>query len=411
MIKAGRYTLDTPLRIRVGGVVLRGEGAGGTVLWGRGRTQQTAGLIQIQPEPASPVQPAGSNACADPRLPGTGFPITAPRIAVAAAHVPFGSCHIPLASAAGLAVGDAVVVRRVGNAAWHAELRIEHRGEDTHHDAERTIAAIDGDTITVDIGLPVAIDERWGGGEVFRFDDSGRISEVGVENLVGESDFDPSVTSTQLGNIDVANGPDDQPLATAGGYNAQIGNTNYVRTEGYVGFPHYSDQEHLWNFITVQNTADVWIRDCTALHFAMSAVQLGCGVKHATVQDCVSREPVSQIGGGRRFTFDCSGQLCLVQRCRSDMGRHSFVVEGANVCGPNVFLDCVATRPYGSSEPHSIGVGTLYDSVAASHWHSAIPPVAPAGCRSILWLGIARGCSSCRSRRMHRTSASVMSGW
>ena len=47
--------------------------------------------------------------------------------------------------------------------------------------------------VTVDIGLPLAVDARWGGGEVFCYDDSGRIREVGIENLCGESDFDPSV--------------------------------------------------------------------------------------------------------------------------------------------------------------------------------------------------------------------------
>ena len=53
-----------------------------------------------------------------------------------------------------------------------------------------------------------------------------------------------------------------------------------------------------------------------------------------------------------------------MQRCTSDQGRHSFVLGG--LVGPNVFHDCVATRPYGSSEPHgSLIVGTLYDCVRA----------------------------------------------
>jgi len=42
------------------------------------------------------------------------------------------------------------------------------------------------------------------------------------------------------------------------------------------------------------------------------------------------------------------------------------VLGGTATCGPNVFLDCVATRPYGSSEPHSsLVVASLYDNVKA----------------------------------------------
>ena len=64
--------------------------------------------------------------------------------------------------------------------------------------------------------------------------------------------------------------------------------------------------------------------------------------------------------------FNITGQLCLAQRCRSDKGRHSFVGGGQYTCGPNVFLRCEATRPYGSSEPHgNLVAGFLYDNVKA----------------------------------------------
>ena len=40
-----------------------------------------------------------------------------------------------------------------------------------HHDAERRIVAIDRgtDTITLDVGVPIAIEERWGGGVLFKY--------------------------------------------------------------------------------------------------------------------------------------------------------------------------------------------------------------------------------------------------
>ena len=58
------------------------------------------------------------------------------------------------------------------------------------------------DTITLDVGVPIAIEERWGGGVLFKYRE-GRIHNCGILNLRGESDFDPSVTSDIFTNIDV----------------------------------------------------------------------------------------------------------------------------------------------------------------------------------------------------------------
>ena len=87
---------------------------------------------------------------------------------------------------------------------------------DVHHDAERRIVAIDRgtDTITLDVGVPIAIEERWGGGVLFKYRE-GRIHNCGIQNLRGESDYDPSVTSDIFTNIDVVNrGDGDKPLKT-----------------------------------------------------------------------------------------------------------------------------------------------------------------------------------------------------
>ena len=112
------------------------------------------------------------------------------------------------------------------------------------------------------------------------------------------------------------------------------------------------------------------------------------GCKGVTVQDCVSLEPVSITAGVRRFTYQIRGQLCLVQRCFSDKGRHSFVLGGETASGPNVFLDCTATRPYSSSEPHShYSTGALYDNVSAPltirFWKEI--SIGWAGANCVLW--------------------------
>ena len=108
-----------------------------------------------------------------------------------------------------------------------------------------------------------------------------------------------------------------------------------------------------------------WVRNCTALHFVTSMVDIRQITKWITVQDCVSREPISVRAGGRRFIFALRGQLNLVQRCQSDKGRHSFMMGQPSGSG-NVFLDCTATNAYSSSEPHEQWAnGGLYDNVHA----------------------------------------------
>jgi hypothetical protein len=133
----------------------------------------------------------------------------------------------------------------------------------------------------------------------------------------------------------------------------------------YQGDEYYSDENHYYNFISFGNAKNGWVRNVTAMHFAYSAVITSGGAKWITVQDCISKEPVSVRAGGRRFTYKMNGQLALVQRCLSDKGRHSFTGESATASG-NVFYKCKATNPYSTSEPHGYWVnGILYDNVKA----------------------------------------------
>ena len=81
------------------------------------------------------------------------------------------------------------------------------------------------DTITLDVGVPIAIEERWGGGVLFKYRE-GRIHNCGIQNLRGESDYDPSVTSDIFTNIDVVNrGDGDAPLKPPGEFNESVSPT------------------------------------------------------------------------------------------------------------------------------------------------------------------------------------------
>ena len=287
------------------------------------------------------------------------------RRAVADEYVPVGARTFRVASAAGVRPGQTVIVRRIGNQAWIDAVGMNgetpaSRWRPFNVEWDRVVVDVQGNTITVDAPLTCAIETRWGGGEVLLYDEAGRIEHVGVENLRAVSEFDPAKRTREYGNMD---------------------RPNYVAEE------YYSDEDHYRSFVVFDHARNGWVRNATALHFVNSMVGTQRGSKWITVQDCVSREPVSRRLGGRRFTFALRGQLALVQRCHSDKGRHSFMTGQPSGSG-NVFLDCQATSPFSSSEPHEQwATGTLYDNVqaplTARFWKNIV--IGWAGANTVFW--------------------------
>jgi len=360
LLRAGYYRMATPVTVKASGVVLRGEGMGdtGTILIGTGTGRTPA--TPAPPPGAPPAAPPGAAAGGRAGGPGGGFGGGQPtliRIAGASGvatkdetrqqvtdeYVPVGARSFKVASARAFRPGDTVIVRRIGNADWIAAVGMngetpQSRWQPFNVDWDRVVTDVQGNTITIDAPITCAIEKRWGGGDITKYDDPGRIEKVGIENVRGMSEFDPAVRTREYGNMD---------------------RPNYVAEE------YYADENHYSNFITFDNMKHGWVRNATALHFVYSMVGAARGSKWITVQDCVSREPISRRMGARRFTFALRGQLALVQRCHSDKGRHSFMMGQPTASG-NVFLDCKATNPYSSSEPHEQwATGGLYDNVQA----------------------------------------------
>lgn len=339
LLKMGIYNLEKPIYIKASGVVLRGEGMTdvGTILFGKvskeiqGPSFRRPALINI--EGAAGIKPLEET-----------------KQSITDKYVPVGANSFTVVSAKNFKKGDKVLVRRIGNQDW-----IKAIGEDSLTVGrnrwrpftityDRIITDIKGNTITVDGPVFTAIESRWGGGELVKYSDE-RIEQVGIENLRGISEYDPTVRTNAYGNMDRTSF--DDPA---------------VR---YEGDEYFSDENHYFNFINITNAKNVWVRNMSALHFGSSVVQANPGTKWVTVQDSESREPVSIRMGARRFTFQMNGQFCLVQRCFSQKGRHSFVLQGSEASG-NVFYDCNVVNPYSTSEPHNRWVnGVLYDNVKA----------------------------------------------
>jgi hypothetical protein len=360
LLRAGYYRVASPLRIQASGVVLRGEGMAdaGTVLIGTG-----TGRV----EGAGPGGAGGGGQGTLVTI-GGGSGATAredTRQAITDEYVPVGTRGLRVTSAREFRAGDTVIVRRLGNQAWIDAIGMngdtpQSRWRPFNIEWDRIVTEVQGNTITVDAPLTCAIERRWGGGDIAKYDDAGRIEQVGVENLRAISEFDPSVRTTEYGNMD---------------------RPNYVAEE------YYADENHYRNFVVFDNVKNAWVRNATALHFVNSMVGTQRGAKWITVQDCVSRAPVSRRLGARRFTFALRGQLSLVQRCHSDEGRHSFMTGQPTASG-NVFLDCRATSPFSSSEPHEQWAnGTLYDNVqaplTARFWKNIT--IGWAGANTVFW--------------------------
>ena len=341
LLKMGEYNLEKPIYIKVSGIVLRGEGMSdiGTILIGK-IPKQTPGQ-----GPGRGGRPALINISGDSAI----KVLEETKQTITDKYVPVGARSFNVTSGKTFKVGDKVIVRRIGNEDWIKELgedsvtvgRNRWRPFDINYD--RIITDIKGNTITIDAPIFCAIETRWGGGFLFKYNEP-RIENVGIENLRGVSEYNPAVRQKNYGNMD---------------------RDKLDPKYQYQGDEYFSDENHYFNFINISNAKNVWVRNMTALHFGSSVVQSNAGSKWITVQDCESWEPVSIRMGARRFTYQMNGQFCLVQRCFSQKGRHSFVLQGQEASG-NVYLDCKAVNPYSTSEPHNHWVnGILYDNVKA----------------------------------------------
>ena len=193
---------------------------------------------------------------------------------------------------------------------------------------ERLITGISGNKVTIDAPIVHAMEQKFGGGAIYKYTTPGRVTEVGIENLRLVSEFAAASPEHPYGDPKHAGGA----------------------------------ERHAWNAIKLnRNTENTWVRNVTGNYFGWSLVS--ASGKRATVQDCVNLGHASKITGGRRYPFMIDGQLNLMQRCVAFAGRHEFVNQG-KTAGPNVFVDCIGFNSKNSAGPHHrYAIGNLYDNV------------------------------------------------
>ena len=359
LLKAGTFKVGQELYIRDSGIVLRGEGAEedtGTLLLSTMRWKEPWKITgekeddwyeRVKAEQSRDVaKRLGKN---NTTLITVGAKegmtlhedrakqVTSKRVAVGAYEMEVESGH-------DFKAGDTVIIERIGNKDWISTIRMDQiRGVVTSgknrtrhqnwgeykHRMDRVITAVNGNTITVDVPMPIHIDQRWGGATVTPYSWPTRVKNVGVEHMRLRAQFDK-------GN----------------------------KEKDKDGKEYVVDNFACRSSIIVDNAESIWISNIASANF-MAGKGIQSDAKFVTVQDCVILDLVSEIVPGSRGCYALGGSMMLFNRCYAETGRHTYSV-GSRVEGPNAIVDCVASKEHSDTEPHHrYSVGGLFDNVDA----------------------------------------------
>ena len=306
LLNPGAYEIATSLLINTSGVVLRGSGQGQTVLVATGTEKDT--LIRLDGNGAR-SQVAGSLRNVTDK------------------YVPVGAVSFTVNDASSFAVGDQVIVERKATANWIHDIgmdRLTNPWTSRDVDMDRTITHVAGNVVTIDAPITQAIDATYGGATIWKYTAAGRLANVGVEYLTGESTFDP----TRLSGSDRV------------------------------------DENHAEHFIGVDGVINGWVRNVTSKYFGYSCVNMTGPSKWVTVRDSQCLDPVSVVTGGRRYSFNMGDSVnVLWANLYARDGRHDYV-QGSEVTGPNVVVDSRADKARSDTGPHHrYSTGTLWDNL------------------------------------------------
>lgn len=302
LLTAGNYPISGQLNINAGGVVLEGQGNNkttGTALEATGTTQRF--LINVN----------GS---------GSRSTVSGTTHNFIDSYVPVGATSFHVDSTTNLHVGDAIVVTRPSTANWIHDIGMDlltnpwtPGSRDLNWD--RTITAINGNLVTVNIPLTNSFDANYGGGSLHRYTWSGRISQDGVENLYAYSD------STSA-----------------------------------------ADENHATGSITMSNLINGWINNVTSDGFGINQIIVDTGAEAVTV-DNTTIENTSTGNSAPPAGLSVNGQLILAENITQHSVYHAVALT-ANVPGPNVIYNMTADGTLTETGPHQRwSTGGLFDNV------------------------------------------------
>lgn len=307
LLSKGVYPIAGTLHINADGIVLKGEGD----------TETGTNLIATGKGSRSLLQINGKGKITETQ--GT-------RVNITDKYLPVGAKSFKVTDAKAFKAGDKIILFRPGTANWIKDLQMDQiiardgtkqwQAEEYNLSYEREITKIEGNTVFIDNPVVMAIDQKYSTGAIYKYSYQGRLKEVGVENILFDSEYASDVDEDH-GNIAI-------------------------------------DFDHIENG---------WVSNITARFFIYAAVSLNTGAKNITVKDSRCLDAKSIITGGRRYSFNNNGQQNLFMNLETTEGRHDYVT-GAKTAGPNVFYNCKSRNTHADIGPHHRwATGTLYDNI------------------------------------------------
>lgn len=301
LLRAGTYYVSDSLYMNESGVILRGEGSdevGGSKIIFTATTQKNMIVV-------------GSNGSINNN--SSAMQITD-------SFVPVGANSFMVSNASGYNVGNEIIVENTFNQQWIDDLDMAQYGWTTSGYQlrnPRVITAKYGNYIILDTPLVQTIEDRYGGGRIYKYSYNNYVQNVGLEGLRLESTY----TSD-------------------------------------------TDENHGWSAIKFEHVKDFWVRQVTAVYFGYSCVQVGDWSMFGTVEDCAMLDYKSVITGGRRYGFVIDDScFVLFHRCYTRQGRHDYAT-GSRTPGPNAFVDSRADYTHADIGPHHRwAMGLLFDNI------------------------------------------------
>lgn len=297
----GVFLVSGQIDVTASGIVVRGAGSG------EGGTT----VRMTSPAPMTLFNIAGS-----------GSPSESGTVDIIDTYVPSGAVSFHVSSTAGFRVGDMVIVRRPVTTNWIAYLGMDQLVRDgvtqtwlnagTWITTDRSIKAIQGNEITLDVPLTDSFDATYLGypvGRVARYTWPERISQVGIEHLRIEA----------------------PPVA-----------------DPYVA-------------LKMDKVIDSWVRD-VIIQDGVNCVTLTKNTKRVTLERVIVTHTVPSTAAAAPADFSVTGTQILLNRCEAHgTGSWPFVTQSTGT-GPIVVLNFFSTQRAGISPHQRWTTGVLADN-------------------------------------------------
>jgi hypothetical protein len=306
----GTFHCAQTLSITASGVVLRGAGNGdhGSKIDGT--------VIEMTGAPHLALRIAG-------RLDQKDLGV---ETTIADAYVPSGASAFHVADAANLHLGDTLLIAKPVTQAWihfmgmddmHRNGKPEHWVTASQLEVRRRIAAVSGNTVTLDVPLMDSYDAQFfdgGHATVTRIELSGQVTQVGVEDLR----IVAPKQSIALGQAEFSG-------------------------------------------MAIQDAADSWVRS-VAFEETTNGVRINSGSERITFLKCDIVQHVPVTSAAKPADFACNGSQILFDRCTGSGDNTFYIVTQDRQQGPVVALNC-RFLGNGHIEPHQRwSTGLLIDN-------------------------------------------------